>query len=247
MVIVSWNCNGALRTKLHAIETLAADILVIQECEDPAAAKASAYRAWASNYLWVGTNKNKGLGVFAKPGIKLTAVDLDAAELQTFLPCRINDRILLLAVWTRQADSPTFRFVGQLWKYLQRHREALRGDSKIILGDFNSNVCWDRPDRWWNHSDVVKILGWDGLLSLYHHSRCVMQGLELEHTFFMQRNPNKPYHIDYAFIPERWLEESSLNIGAPSDWLAHSDHMPLKIQLPRAVSMADSTCDHDEL
>ncbi len=241
MVIVSWNCNGALRTKLHVLETLAADVVVIQECEDPAAAKADAYRAWAANYLWVGTNKSRGLGVFAKPGVKLTAVDLDAEQLQTFLPCRINDSILLLAVWTRQADSPTFRYIGQLWKYLMRHREALRGYNTIILGDFNSNVRWDRPDRWWNHSDVVKILGWGGLYSLYHHTRRVAQGSEPEHTFYLQRNLNKPYHIDYAFIPERWLEASSLDIDRPSDWLTHSDHMPLRIQLPEVASMADST------
>jgi exonuclease III len=241
MVIVSWNCNGALRTKLHALEALAADVVVIQECEDPAAAKADAYRAWASNYLWVGTNKNRGLGVFARPGVKLTAVDLNPEQLQTFLPCRINASVLLLAVWTRQANSPTFGYMGQLWKYLMRHRDALRGDCTIILGDFNSNVCWDRPDRWWNHSDVVKILGWDGLCSLYHHTRRVAQGSEPDPTFFLQRNLNKPYHIDYAFIPERWLEASSLDIGRPSDWLAHSDHMPLRIQLPEVASMAKST------
>jgi exonuclease III len=241
MVIVSWNCNGALRTKLHALETLAADVVVIQECEDPAAARSGAYRAWASNYLWVGGNKNRGLGVFAKPGVKLTAVDLDPELLQTFLPCRINDRILLLAVWTRHSDSRTFRYIGQLWKYLQLHREALRGDSTIVLGDFNSNACWDKRHPTCNHTYVVETLSSIGLESLYHRTRGEAQASEEVPTFYLHRKLDRDYHIDYAFIPERWLEASSLDIGRPSDWLTHSDHMPLRIQLPKAASMAAST------
>jgi exonuclease III len=241
MVIVSWNCNGALRTKLHALEALAADVVVIQECEDPAAAKAEQYRSWASNYLWVGVNRNRGLGVFAKPGVKLAAVDLDAVDLQTFLPCRINDQILLLAVWTRQADSPTFRYIGQLWKYLQRHREALRGSSTVILGDFNSNACWDKRHPTCNHTYVVEVLASIGLESLYHHTRGEAQASEKVPTFYLHRKLDRDYHIDYAFVPERWLKASSLEVGNPTTWLAHSDHMPLRIELPVAVSPVNST------
>jgi exonuclease III len=52
MRIVTWNCNGALRKKLTEADALDADILVIQECED-SAQSTNAYRAWASDYLWV--------------------------------------------------------------------------------------------------------------------------------------------------------------------------------------------------
>ena len=63
MKIITWNCNGAFRKKIHLIENLGADILVIQECEDPAQFIGS-YSIWAKNYLWTGNNKNRGLGVF---------------------------------------------------------------------------------------------------------------------------------------------------------------------------------------
>ena len=36
MNIITWNCNGALRKKIEQVDSLGADILVVQECEDPA-------------------------------------------------------------------------------------------------------------------------------------------------------------------------------------------------------------------
>lgn len=67
MKIVTWNCDGALRNKLEEIDSLGADLLLIQECEDPKN-NTKHYRQWAGDYLWVGTSKNKGLGVFPKNG-----------------------------------------------------------------------------------------------------------------------------------------------------------------------------------
>lgn len=58
---------------------------------------------------------------FAKPNISLTAVPLDTEPLELFLPCTIDQSLSLQAVWTREARSPTFRYIGQLWKFLQKH------------------------------------------------------------------------------------------------------------------------------
>jgi exonuclease III len=174
MRIVSWNCNGALRKKLVALRSYDADVYVIQECENPNESSCPDYRAWASNYLWVGGNKNKGLGVFAKPEIALASLNLDAGTLESFIPCTLNERFVLWAVWTRQANSPTFRYIGQLWKYLQKHKAALSGKDAVVIGDFNSNICWDAWDRWWNHSDVVSRTRRIG--NLQPVSRCQWRG-----------------------------------------------------------------------
>ncbi len=49
MKIVTWNCQGALRSKIDKIDTLGADILVIQECENPKYSTTE-YKKWAGKY-----------------------------------------------------------------------------------------------------------------------------------------------------------------------------------------------------
>jgi exonuclease III len=231
MEIVSWNCNGALRKKLGAISAFNADVFIIQECEDPACSSDAAYRTWAGNHLWVGTNKNRGIGVFAKSTVSLRRVDLDVGSLELFLPCIVADKISLLATWTREAKSPTFRYIGQLWKFLQRHPKFLSNEKSMLIGDLNSSVRWDVWDRWWNHSDVVRELKSAGLESLYHLVRGDSQGSETIPTFYMHRKREKPYHIDYAFISCDFLDGASIEVGNPEQWLEHSDHMPLRVKL----------------
>ncbi|KHE92111.1 MAG: hypothetical protein SCABRO_02162 [Candidatus Scalindua brodae] len=121
--------------------------------------------------------------------------------LQLFLPCRINDSFNLVAVWTKQANSPNFRYIGQFWKYLQLHKERIKNEKTVVCGDFNSNVIWDEWDRWWNHSDVVRELGEINISSIYHKLYGEEQGKETMPTLFMQRKRAKSYHIDYAFAP----------------------------------------------
>lgn len=67
MRIVSWNCEMALWKKYEAIQNeFDADIYVIPECANPAKSKSENYKEFAKNYIWIGENKNKGLGIFAK-------------------------------------------------------------------------------------------------------------------------------------------------------------------------------------
>ena len=225
--LVTWNCNGALRKKWRTLEPLDADVLIVQECEDPERSKDAAYLEWSGNYLWVGSTKNKGIGVFVRDGLTIDACHLEFEPLKQFLPC-IIDGIPLLAVWTQFADSPTFSYIGQLWKFLQSHKMFLDHEQAIVIGDMNSNVRWDKWDRWWNHSDVVRELSELGLRSAYHEFLNAKQGLEPDPTFYLHRNLAKAYHIDYAFLGNRWLIEDVI-VGPHEIWLRESDHMPLSI------------------
>ena len=230
MKILTWNCNGALRKKLDILRIINADINVIQECENPEEAKNEEYKKWASNHLWIGDSKNKGIGIFASQDIKLKKLNwsdnYQNHRVKYFLPCSINEEFNLLAVWTHRNNSPTFGYIGQLWKYLQINKDNL--GRAIVIGDFNSNSIWDTWDRWWNHSDVVKELADLGIDSLYHKFYGEEQGKESKPTFFLHRKPEKPYHIDYVFgCDEIKKGVKKVTVGKIEDWLKISDHLPI--------------------
>jgi exonuclease III len=247
MKIVSWNCNGALRKKLDVLDELDADVYIIQECENPKESTKK-YQSWAGDYLWIGKNKNKGIGIFPKKqstvkklnwnseysikGLKSknTSLSWRTKDLELFLPFELNSQFNMLAVWTKRANSETFGYMGQFWKYLQIHRKELSKPNTIICGDFNSNAIWDRPDRWWNHSDVIQELSEIGLHSAYHFLNDEEQGKESTPTFYMRRNVDSPYHIDYVFTQNNIIQKVEINVGSKDKWLELSDHLPLTIK-----------------
>jgi exonuclease III len=232
MKVVSWNCNGAFRKKFNTLLDFDADIYIIQECENPAESKDLEYINWAKNYLWIGDSKNKGLAVFAKKEINLQPLDwtnnFKDHSVKHFLPCLINNDFQLLAVWTHQNNSPNFGYIGQFWKYLQVNKSNFK--KIIIAGDLNSNSIWDEWDRWWNHSDVIKELEEINIKSLYHKYFNEVQGKETKPTFFLQRNPSKPYHIDYCLSSNEFSQRlKEVEVPKFDNWQHVSDHVPIII------------------
>ena len=242
--VVTWNCNGALRRKWPQLTALQADVCVIQECEDPSACRDDAYRAWARRHLWTGTGSKRGLGVFVAGRHRLERVDLPHDPLELFLPCRV-DGWPLLAVWTK-ASSPSFRYIGQLWKFLQLHPAFLAHPAAMAVGDFNANAIWDTDRRCWNHSDVVRELAGMGLHSCYHRHFDEAHGQETQPTYFQHRHPTRPYHLDYGFTGPRWRVRG-VEIGASDTWLAHSDHLPIALALERTRTRVPAAGRRDGL
>jgi len=248
MRIITWNCSGALRKKTEQLDLLKADILVVQECEDPAESTKE-YKEWAGDYLWIGSSKNKGIGIFPKKGNKVTSIKRQGIfeiegiksksqslkwstnELKLFLSFKINNKYNALAVWTKGSDKEIFNYIGQFWKYLQIHREELSTEKTLIIGDFNSNSIWDKTDRWWSHTDVINELKDIDIESLYHYQTIELQGEESTATFYLHRKIEKPYHIDYVFCSKDILTKSKIEIGPVETWLKVSDHMPLIVEI----------------
>lgn len=230
MKVISWNCNGAFRRKYQLLEKFDADILVIQECDNSITCKDQVYASWACNYFWHGERDHKGIGVFAKQHIRVARNDWPDENLKYFLSVNVDDKFNLVNSWCHGADSPTFGYIGQFWKYLQLNKSRM--ENSLIIGDFNSNKIWDVWDRWWNHSDVVRELDEIGIRSLYHEVFREQQGEESTPTLFLQRNLVKPYHVDYAFASRSLVPLcKQFTIGKPEEWLSFSDHMPILLKL----------------
>jgi exonuclease III len=226
--IISWNCNGAFRKKYRSISELNPDICVIQECENPDHVNDHEFKEWVSNYLWTGNNNHKGLGIFADQSIKIERLEWAAQDLQFFLPCRVNSKFNFVGVWASKGKNSTRAYIGQVWQYLQANIDRFHNGENLVLGDFNSNRIWDKKRRVGNHSDVVDGLGQLGIKSLYHAWNSVAQGEEKDATFFLYRNTEKPYHIDYMFGSTAFLDNlNNIEIGDTETWLKLSDHLPV--------------------
>jgi exonuclease III len=75
---------------------------------------------------------------------------------------------------------------------------------------------------------VVNKLADNNIHSIYHRHFEIEQGKEINPTFFLQRNINKSYHIDYCFASADILGKvQNVEIGTYDNWSAHSDHSPL--------------------
>lgn len=227
MRFLTWNCQGAFRNKHHLLDRFEADVLIIQECERPER-RHGRYHDWAGNHLWSGGRGSRGIGIFARQGLELDHLHWPDNGASLFLPFKVNQAHQIVSVWTQHAKRARDSYVGQVWNYLELNRSRFDGDT-ILCGDFNSNTIWDRPNRYWSHSKCVAVLAELGMSSLYHHFHCETQGQETRPTFFMQRNLQKPFHIDHVFVQNRLLEAGKPTywLGEPDNWLSFSDHMPL--------------------
>jgi endonuclease/exonuclease/phosphatase family metal-dependent hydrolase len=140
----------------------------------------------------------------------------------------VNEDFQLLGVWTHSNKSPNFGYMGQFWKYLQINFELF--EHIIIAGDFNSNAIWDQWDRWWNHTDVVKILQEKNIESIYHLLNSEKHGNEMKPTFFLQKNIEKSYHIDYFFVSKDFQKPIDFKVESHDNWIEISDHVPLILE-----------------
>jgi exonuclease III len=64
--------------------------------------------------------------------------------------------------------------------------------------------------------------------SVYHVRHLEKPGTEQIPTFYLQKNLNKPYHIDYLFASDHIHKTLvKFTIEPPANWIGMSDHMPV--------------------
>ena len=176
---------------------------------------------------------HKGISIFSFNNYKFELVPIFNPEFRYILPFQVtgpNFSFTLFAIWAmNNKENYDARYIGQIWLAINHYMDLL-DTSAVLIGDFNSNKIWDYKGRVGNHSDVVRKLSERNIQSIYHKHFNKEQGQEIHPTFFLQRNLNKPYHIDYCFASADILDKvQNVEIGTYENWIAYSDHTPLII------------------
>jgi exonuclease III len=222
----------AFRKKAENILKYDPDIMVILESESKEKIDFIKHSKFPHQIIWDGGNANKGLLIASyNKDYDIKINDLYNKNFKYVLPIDIitkEHKFLLLAVWAKNTSNPFTSYVVQVSRAVNFYKNLLN-EKTIIIGDFNSNKIWDNVNKKEaNHSDLVRSLEALNIQSLYHNITKLDQGKETEPTFYLHKKRDKPYHIDYLFVGNFWLEKlTKLEIGNFDDWIKHSDHMPI--------------------
>jgi len=221
----------AYRKKANLLLAYKPDIVVVPECEHPDKLKFDTKVLLPKDIFWFGNNHHKGLGVFSYSDYKFELNNIHDPRFRTILPLTVkneNDQFNLFAIWANNPEDKGFQYVGQVWKAINFYSDLLNDKKTILVGDLNSNTIWDKPKREGNHSTVVEFLANKGIHSTYHKFFNQTQGKERHNTLYMYRHKDKPYHLDYCFASNDFIDKlSTVEVGRHAKWCKHSDHTPL--------------------
>jgi endonuclease/exonuclease/phosphatase family metal-dependent hydrolase len=221
MRIVTWNCGrGPLERKLEALRALNADLAVITEAPPPTAAM--------SEIIWYPSGKC-GIGVWARAPFSAHALQTSALP-NCVVPLRVEGPVSfnLLAVWTKLTPSYREAFANGLEAY----EHLIAAGPTIVAGDFNGNANWDTPTTRIPWRSAFTRLSTLGLSSAYHTHTGEDFGTETTATHFHQYKLEKPYHVDFCFVPTHWMATGcAVSVGTFAEWHRFSDHVPIIVDL----------------
>jgi exodeoxyribonuclease III len=229
----------ALQDKYEHLMALTPDIAIVAECANVDLMRKKAPRFFPTSSIWIGDNQHKGLGVFTFGSFTAKQSEIYKDHFPHVLPIRIDGptQFNLLAVWACHAHANSYEGrQGPLMRAMTAYRSFIQDGPTVVAGDFNDNVLWDKPKKLNNHGTNVGTLKTFELKSAYHQSRHVEQGQEPEPTIYWRnRKVDGPrYHIDYCFIPDRWINDGlTVDVGLFQDWVGVglSDHVPLVVDV----------------
>lgn len=224
----------AFRKKWNPLVKLPADLLVISECESESKFVGAQRVPGLQDFLWVGTNENKGIGILSFNNYRIEICSFYNPEFKYVVPVNAQkgeEGFLVFAIWAMPHEtSKTKGYVGQVWRSINYYSDKLNNRT-ILTGDFNSNSIWDKMRKVGNHSDVENFLAARNIFSLYHKQTRELSGEESSATFFLHRKKEKPYHIDYCFLSEELINaQTKIKVGDFEDWIELSDHVPIMIE-----------------
>ncbi|WP_068269120.1 hypothetical protein [Aldersonia kunmingensis] len=240
----------ALHRKTHLLAALEPTIAVLPESSSSAQTKSALEAIGATSVAWIGGNPNKGLSVAAFGDWQLRIDGSYDPGYQWVMPVHVTGpaHIRMLAVWDMNHRGSGYQSAldfGSCRASIAHYEEFLSGDADLVLisGDFNNSVNWDKPTKRAKFGDFMDELESRGFASAYHLQRGSERGNEADATLWWTRNSDKPYHIDYTFV-SRPDAIDRVDVGAHSEWLAHSDHSPMTIDLRIQTRAANAGSDY---
>lgn len=224
--VVAWNANQGLARKADRLLALRPDIAVVAECAEAVELDG------LERVGWTGSNRHKGLGVFARPELDGSVDPSWDPGREWFLPVRFDAFGLdLLAVWAMNHRAGEGGKKGRTHRALEHYAPFLARRRAVVAGDFNDNVRWDTR-TYPAFAHTTALLANAGYANVYYARTSEEPGAESIGSLYFYRHADRPYLIDHAFVPEAWLPAvEQFWLGAPGEWLDLSDHVPLVLEL----------------
>ncbi len=234
MKIITWNCQMAFRKKHTKLLSFQPDILVIPECENGDKLQFGQMTPKPNDFFWYGDNPHKGIGVFSYSNYKFKLSPLFNPAFRYVIPLEVSGakEFNLFAIWAMpNKENHKQRYIGQVWSALQFYKELLVKDT-VIIGDFNGNQIWDHQSYTGNFTETFQFLEEHNYTSLYHSANKEQYGKETLATFYLYRNEEKPYHLDYCVVHKNIIQSGfKISLGTYDEWLRMSDHVPIFVEI----------------
>jgi exonuclease III len=222
----------AFRKKAEFILIEQPDILIVPECEHPDKLIFKSDVTKPTNLFWFGENPNKGLGIFSYSDFKIELLNIHNPEFKYVLPLSVSNskiEITIFAIWVQKPQGHDC-YKEQIWNAVHYYSDLLEKENVILAGDFNSSSIWDKPNRIYNHTNLVDFLENKNIHSTYHNFYNLEQGKENNPTLFMHRKIDRSYHIDFCFASNNLIGKiKNVEIGDYANWTKYSDHKPLTV------------------
>ena len=118
----------AFRKKAEFLLRHKPDIVIVPECEHPDKLIFNDETPKPNDFLWYGTNQNKGLGIFSYTGFQLKQLENYDPELKMIIPISVSRKKIkftLFAIWANNPSDPDGQYITQIWKALKHYKEQM--------------------------------------------------------------------------------------------------------------------------